>query len=228
MKRKVIIAVAAAAAVIGGGTVAGATLGSDDEASGGNGQTVETSTAINPAANDDVADGDASSPDDGSAAERAVETALTEAPGVVTEIERDADDGDAGTWEVGVRGEDGRWHHVRVSQDGTAVVDTSTGDDDQDELDDARRLLNDEGTDIATAIRLAEDHTSATFREADLDDGRWHVELRGGDGAEYELDIDLATGEITGEEQDQDDNDDNGNDDNGNDDNDNDDNEVDD
>ncbi|MGP3968705.1 PepSY domain-containing protein [Streptomyces sp. 6N223] len=150
-------------------------------------------------------------PGAGAAFEQATETARTAVPGVVTDVEFDGnDDGGRAAWEIGLWGEDAQWHRVWVSADGTEVLDSrasATDDDDQDDRDDqdaAARLLNDDGVPIAEAIRLAEDHTSAAFREADLDDGRWHVELRGDDGTEYELEIDLTSGEIAGEEQDSD------------------------
>jgi uncharacterized membrane protein YkoI len=240
MKRNVIIAVAAAAAVIGGGTLVGTALGSDEDPAGGSARTEQSSSAFAPASNDEVMVGaDADDTDDadadregdardddgspapgaGPAFERAMETATTAAPGVVTDIEFDRNDaGGRAAWEIELWGEDGQWHRVWVSRDGTEVLDNRsfTTDDDGDDHDDqddqnaAEELLNDSGVQITEAIRLAEDRTSAAFREAGLDDGRWNVDLRGDDGTEYEVEIDLATGEIASEEQDSDQNDDDG------------------
>ncbi len=236
MKRNVIIAVAAAAAVIGGGSLAGAALGTDE------GDTGQASQTLVPASADALAAGggtddngtddngtDDASTDDGAAdsdAQRATEAALAEVPGVVTSVERDSDDGQGRGWEVGVWGDDGQWHHLRVSEDGTEVLVTSNGsdddwdddgsdsDDDSDDdgsdddgrgLDDATvNLLREDGTDVGAAVSTAEDTTGAALREADLEGDHWHVELRGDDGTEYELNIDLATGEITGQEQEND------------------------
>jgi uncharacterized membrane protein YkoI len=212
MKRNVIIAVAAAAAVIGGGTLAGAALGSDEAQADRSEQTAQTAADFAPADTDDTDDdgsGAAQEPA-GSAAERALETALTQTPGVVTQIELDGDDDGTGrAWEVGMWGDDAQWHHVRVSENGTEVLGTGEDSDDSDDSDDENEDNDDAGgfdadsTTIGEAIRAAEDHTSAAVREADLDDGRWHVELRDENGIEYELEIDLTTGEIAEEHAEQ-------------------------
>ncbi|MEO3749697.1 PepSY domain-containing protein [Streptomyces sp. B6B3] len=232
MKRNVIIAVAAAAAVIGGGSLAGAALGTDDGNTGQASQTLASGEVVEGGGADDIGTDDTDTHSDTSAdtgtddaagdAQRAAESALAEAPGVVTSIERDSDDGQGNGWEVGVWGDDGQWHHLRVSEDGSEVLVSSSGGDDSDDdgdddgsdddgrgLDDATvNLLREDGTHVGAAIRIAEDETGAALREADLEGDHWHVELRGDDGTEYELNVDLATGEITGQEQENDGDDD--------------------
>ncbi|MDT0341383.1 PepSY domain-containing protein [Streptomyces litchfieldiae] len=210
MKRNVIFAIVAAGAVIGGGTLAGAAMSSDGE------RTEPTSAALDDIAvaeaGADTGSGDdgAAGDDSGSAAEQAVGTAIGAVPGVVTDIELDADDGQGRGWEVEVYGEDEQWHRVRISEDGAEVLNSRAlaGDDDDDDDRVAARSLLSESAEIdaAEAVRLAEEHTSALLREATVDDGHWELELRGEDGTEYELRINLASGEITDEERGDDDN----------------------
>ncbi|WP_059011984.1 PepSY domain-containing protein [Streptomyces specialis] len=185
MKRKVIIAIAATAAVVTGGAVAGTAIGADDEP-----ETVASApraeAAAAPAADDDAGTG--------TGAGEVLATALAATPGVVTEIEH----GDG--WEVEIYGDDGKWHDLRIGDDGAEVLDNRVATDDDGD-DDDRAPAETPGIDAAEAIALAEEDTSATFREASLDDGHWDVELRGDDGTEHELTIDPASGEITSREQ---------------------------
>jgi hypothetical protein len=230
MKRNVIIAIVAAGAVVGGGTLIGAALGSDDERTAAMSTELDDVTVADANADttgsNDTTDGTNAgtddSPDDGaddgaarSAAERAVNTAINAVPGVVTETELD-DDGRPRGWEIEIYGEDGQWHTVRISEDGTETLDSRArpaGDDGDDDGDDdsgdddrvdVTSLLSDSAVvDAAAAIRLAEEHTSATLREASVDDGHWELELRGDDGG-HELRINLASGDISDEERDDD------------------------
>lgn len=222
MKRNVIIAVATAAAVVGGGTLTGIALGSSEDG------TEEISAPASvpgaqpggaPQGGDGTGDGHPAATD-GSAPERAAATALAEVPGVVTGVEREDDDGENG-WDVGVWGEDGRFHWVAVSEDGERVLGSGVAaDDDADDRDDdwdddwdddrdddrdaLAALLTGDGVSAAAAIALAQDYTSASLRELELDDDatHWEAELRGEDGAEYELHVDVATGEITSGDRD--------------------------
>ncbi|MGK5533466.1 PepSY domain-containing protein [Streptomyces sp. URMC 129] len=182
MKRKVIIAIAAVAAVVTGGTVANAALGSDDAPDDTTPVAAEIET-------------EAGAETEAAPADAALATALADTPGVVTEIER----GDG--WEIEVLGDDGDWHTVRISADGTEVLTSRVENDDDDGDDDS--AVETPEIDAARAIALAEEETSATIREATLDDGRWELELRDDDGREHELTIDPASGEITSREQEQ-------------------------
>ncbi|WP_181727319.1 PepSY domain-containing protein [Streptomyces sp. PT12] len=240
MTRNLIIAIVAAGAVIGGGTLAGAAMSSDDQEPAS--AALDDLNVADAASGDDGADdtgGDDATTDDGgsgSVAEQAVATAVAEVPGVVTEIERDHDDGRRG-WEIDVFGDDEQWYKLLVSEDGTEVVnaraddddddddrddddgrdgrDDDDGRDDRDDDDDDRTaasslLADGSRIDAAQAIRLAEEHTSGTLREADVENGHWKLELRTDDGAEREIRISLASGEITdqGHDDDWDDDDD--------------------
>ncbi|MFR9723288.1 PepSY domain-containing protein [Streptomyces sp. MS19] len=217
MKRNTIIAVAAAGAVIAGGGLAGAALATGDD--GGEVRTTASNgslSALNAGADDtaddtradsrddtggtDTADdgGQAAPAGDASAAERAVATALAEHAGAVTDVELDRDRDRVLGWEIDIYGDDGEWYRVRVAEDGGEVLGGGTGtDDDGDDLAEARALTGDGATDAATAIRLAQEETSGTLREASLDDGAWELELRAEDGTEYEVRVDLATGDVT-------------------------------
>ncbi|MDT0319710.1 PepSY domain-containing protein [Streptomyces millisiae] len=237
MKRKVSIAAVAAAAVIGGGVLSAAALGGGSSGSSeatsalGTGQLVSASTddlAVTDAETDgeDRPDDDGSddrSSDDrsgggaGTAAQQAAATALAERAGVVTEVDHEDDGRHAGTWEVEVFGDDGQWYQVRVSEDGAEVVDSRTDqDEDGDDQDDARTAA-DARVDAARAVDIALGEVSGngTVESVSLDDGRWDVELRGDDGTEHEVSIDPASGDITAQEQD--DQDDDGDDDHGDD-----------
>ncbi|WP_183091410.1 PepSY domain-containing protein [Streptomyces radicis] len=225
MTRNLIIAIVAAGAVIGGGTLAGAAMSSDDQEPAS--AALDDLNVADAPSGDDGADdttGDDTTGDDGgsgngggsgSVAEQAVATAVAEVPGVVTEIERDNDDGRR-SWEIDVFGDDEQWYKLRVSEDGTEVVNARADDDDDDDWDDddddrtaANSLLADGSRiDAAEAIRLAEEHTSGTLREADVENGHWKLELRTDDGVEHEIRISLASGEITDLERDDDDDDD--------------------
>ncbi|WP_062212366.1 PepSY domain-containing protein [Streptomyces sp. NBRC 109706] len=224
MKRNMIVAMAAAGAVIAGGTLAGVALGAggDDKARTESAALSGTSVSLRDggtaagAGDDDRDDESADTPlvqDEDSAAQRAVVTALAEAPGVVTEIDLERDDDDPRGWEIEIYGEGERWHRVLVSEDGTEILASREGrsddDDDDDDLADARSLLAAEtSTDALAAVAIAEAHTGAQLREADVDDGRWELELRGEDGTEYEIEISLQSGEIVAQESERDDDDD--------------------
>ncbi|UED83996.1 PepSY domain-containing protein [Streptomyces profundus] len=222
MKRNMIVAMAAAGAVIGGGTLAGVALGAsgDDKARTESAALSGTSLSVRDggtaAGSDDNGADDRVVQDEDSAAQRAVVTALTETPGVVTEVELERDDDDPRGWEIEIYGEGERWHRVLVSEDGTEILTSREGrwdddddDDDDDDLAAARSLLAAEtSTDALAAIAIAEAHTGADLREADVDDGRWELELRGSDGTEHEIEISLQTGEIVGQESERDDDDD--------------------
>lgn len=178
MKSNVMIATLAAGAVIGGGTLVSLALGSTGE------------DAQRPHLSSVEVGGVSDSEDGGgrSAAERACASALARVPGAVTGIEWDTDDGET-VWEVVVLGDDGREHEVRVSEDGAEVLGSRIAEDDDWETVPG-------GISAAEAIRIAQDHTSAVLREAELDDDSrsWELELRGDDGGTHELTVDAATG----------------------------------
>ncbi|MFG2734774.1 PepSY domain-containing protein [Streptomyces harbinensis] len=135
---------------------------------------------------------------------RVTALALSEAPGFVTDLERDHRDNGTVVWEVDIFGTDGQWYDVEINEDGTEVLRSHLDNDDDD--DDDRQVIPSSGIDIVEAILIAEQHTGAAFKDADLDDdGRhWEIELRG-DGYEHEVKVAVATGEVTAYEKENDD-----------------------
>lgn len=72
-------------------------------------------------------------------ARAAAEAALAVRPGTVTSVDADDDDGPAGTWEVEIRGEDGKRYEVTVDASTGKAVKPGTGrqvDDRDDDHDD--------------------------------------------------------------------------------------------
>ncbi|MFD7512093.1 PepSY domain-containing protein [Streptomyces sp. NPDC059853] len=229
MKRNTLIAIAAAGAVIAGGTIGGVALasGSDDGEQELRG-TEQAAAAVDVSdRDDDGRDEDRDDRDDDAEREqgqdagqdagqdqgrdgsgnspysRVVALALGEAPGFVTDLERDRRDNGTVVWEVDIFGTDGQWYDVEINEDGTEVLRSHLDNDDDD---DDRQVIPDSGTDIVEAILIAEQHTGAVFKDADLDDdGRhWEIELRG-DGHEHEVKVAVATGEVTAYEKENDD-----------------------
>lgn len=211
MKRNVIVAAAAAAAVIGGGTLAGVAFGDGgadpaDTAPASAAQDIQVGggdSANGTEAADDTSGGGAEGATGaGSPPELAIATAVDHQPGVVTEIELSRHAGERG-WEIELLGDDDEWYELDVNLEGTEVLNAHRTDD--GDRDDAELLRGGDALSAAEAVRIAQEHTGAGLREADVDDdGHWEVELRDGDGVEYELDVDLRTGEITAQERDDD------------------------
>ncbi|UWM51383.1 hypothetical protein N0X72_21585 [Streptomyces carpaticus] len=227
MKRNTLIAIAAAGAVIAGGTIGGVALASG---SGGGEQelrgTEQAAAAVDISDRDDDRDdrdddaereqeqgrdqsqdagqGQGQGQDGDSPYSRVTALALSEAPGFVTDLERDRRDNGTVVWEVDIFGTDGQWYDVEINEDGTEVLRSHLDDDDDD--DDDRQVIPSSGIDIVEAILIAEQHTGAAFKDADLDDdGRhWEIELRG-DGYEHEVKVAVATGEVTAYEKENDD-----------------------
>ena len=129
-----------------------------------------------------------------------IRTALDAVPGYVVEIDLDDDDGRH--WDVEVAGDDGREHELEISLDGTRVLDQRRDGDDDVRAD--RRVLSEASVQAAEAVRIAEAYVGGQVRDLDLDrdDRVWEVELRAADGTEWELDVDLRTGEVRDVEQD--------------------------
>ncbi|WP_461297148.1 PepSY domain-containing protein [Streptomyces harbinensis] len=234
MKRNTLIAIAAAGAVIAGGTIGGVALasgsgGGEQELRG----TEQAAAAVDISDRDDDGRDDDDRDDRDDDAEREQEQgrdrsqdtgqgqgqdqgqdgdsrysrvtalALSEAPGFVTDLERDHRDNGTVVWEVDIFGTDGQWYDVEINEDGTEVLRSHLDNDDDD---DDRQVIPSSGIDIVEAILIAEQHTGAAFKDADLDDdGRhWEIELRG-DGYEHEVKVAVATGEVTAYEKENDD-----------------------
>ncbi|MEE6272749.1 PepSY domain-containing protein [Georgenia wangjunii] len=123
-----------------------------------------------------------------STAETAVENARA--------FELDRSDDDGGRWEVQIAA-DGVEHEVRVSLDGTTLIDHER----EDELDDEDRTRLDAASVAAAEAGFnALSEVSGAITEITLDEERgtvvWEVEVRTSDGADIDVLIDAATGEV--------------------------------
>ncbi len=169
MKRKILIATVAAAALVGGGTY----------------------TAV-------AASGDDPAPSSKITASEAAGAALAKSPGAVESVDLD-DDGDR-AWHVDVLGKDNRTHEVKVdAKTGGASVSQQTDDDGRDDAEDAseRAALRTAKVDAAAAGAAALELRPGTVTEAEFDDGRWEVEVRGTDGRSHDVHVDAKTGKAT-------------------------------
>ncbi|NJP65842.1 PepSY domain-containing protein [Streptomyces spiramenti] len=224
MKRSTVVAAIAVAAVIGGGTVAGAAMssGGSEPSAAAQELRAESSSQENPSpggttATDDRDDQDDDRDDTGKGAgsdaagspepaatgvaDQVIRTALEAVPGHVVELDLDRDDKH---WDVEVAGEDDREHELEISLDGGKVLHHE-----QDRDDDARekvKVLSGGSVSAADAVRIAEEHVAGQVKDLDLDkdDRVWDVELRAEDGSEWELEIDLNSGDVRNVERDDD------------------------
>ncbi|MYX33091.1 MULTISPECIES: PepSY domain-containing protein [unclassified Streptomyces] len=189
MRRKTLIATAAAVAVLAGtGGVAAATMADDDR---------QRPAAV--AADDrDTRDAGDDKPRDGGtrtvSLADAVTAARAEAPGTVVSAELDEDRGRT-EWEVETLAGDGTWHEVTIDAANGKVVATRE-EQDQEDADEARDALRGSRTDLVEAAKAAAGARPGTVTSVSLDDDTraWEVELTG-NGAEYEVRVDPATGD---------------------------------
>lgn len=232
MKRSTIVAAVAAGAVIAGGAAASAALTSGstpsaaaqelragsaaddrDDQSGQDGTGAGTGKDDRDDDWDDRDDRDDRDDDDrndkgadgageaGGLVEQVITTALAEVPGYVVEVDLDDDD-DRRHWDVEIAGDDGREHELKISLDGTKVLDTERERD--DDVREKRALLSNASVQAADAVRIAEEHLGGHVKDLDLDkdDRVWEIELRDANGTEWELDVDINSGEVRDVEQD--------------------------
>ncbi|MFD3924004.1 PepSY domain-containing protein [Streptomyces sp. NPDC058595] len=155
-------------------------------------------------------------------AAQAAAAALKQRPGKVESVDLDDDDDDdrssAGRhWEVDIIGQDGKWYDLRV--------DASTGalradNDDNDDDDDRHERAAVRGAEIdaqgAAAAALEKHPGAVTSVDSDDDDrkaGHWEVTVRGDDGRTHEVTVDMSSGAVAADRDDNDDRDDHGDDD---------------
>ncbi|WP_210593827.1 PepSY domain-containing protein [Streptomyces sp. GESEQ-35] len=212
MKRNIVIAAVTAAALIGGGTATALAAAGDDDGA------AARKTDVRVTGDDDsarVASGTVTAAD-------AIATALKEAPGtaVSAELDDDGDDDGPAQWKVRVLAGDDTWHKVRIDPASGKVLGSHTGrEDDDDDIAEVRAALK--GTSVTAAEAAAATASKGTVTDIDLDDdGRskaWEVETHpsGKDDRDYR--VDLNTGKVTADTDD-DSHDDRGADDDGDDD----------
>jgi uncharacterized membrane protein YkoI len=198
MKRNIVIATVAAAALIGGGTVAAYASGDDDSAPT---QRQAAGTRLMDDRDDSADDADdtrtAASATKVSAAD-AIAAALKHTPG--TAVAADLDDDRANVWEVNVVKSDGTDHDVRVSADNGKVLGAHRDDDDDNDGREDLKALKGASVDAREAAEAAS--ANGTVTGVDLDDdgpAAWSVETTKG-----EWKVDLKTGKVTQDLDDQD------------------------
>ncbi|MFE5918130.1 PepSY domain-containing protein [Streptomyces sp. NPDC056468] len=211
MKRNIVIATVTAAALIGGGTVAAYA-----SADGGDAPTQrQTSVRIADDRNDDADDRNEAADDRDDATDDRNDTAddrnddATEARGSKitaadtiaaalkntpgTAVSADRDDDGAGAWDVNVVKGDGTEYSVLVSPDTAKVVGVQRDDDDDNDGREDLAALKGASVDARGAAEAGA--AKGTVTDVDLDDdgdAAWSVETTKG-----EWKVDLKTGKVT-------------------------------
>ncbi|WP_155060626.1 PepSY domain-containing protein [Streptomyces blattellae] len=204
MKRNIVIAAVTAAALIGGGTATALAVSGEDDAPArqtGAGATV-------------TRDDDARRVESGTVtAADAITAALKEAPGTAVSAELDddgdddgddrGDDGAAG-WQVRILAGDDTWHTVSIDPASGNVLGSQTGrEDDDDDTADVRAALK--GTSVTAAQAAEAAAAKGTVTDVDLDDdGRakaWDVSTGSGKD-DRDWHVDLNTGKVTADSDD--------------------------
>ncbi|MER7404229.1 PepSY domain-containing protein [Streptomyces sp. NPDC000070] len=205
MKRNIVIAAVTAAALIGGGTATALATTGDDQGS--------ARQAANTRLSDDDVRDDEDGPDARAAsadvtAPEAIASALKHTPGTAVSAELDdEDDSDKVIWKVDVLSGDA-WHSVSVDPSNGKVLGSHA--DDEDDTAQVRAALK--GSSV-TAEEAAEAAAGkGTVTSVDLDeDGKnksWEAETHKSGGAEQDWKIDLGTGKVTADRDQDDDSDD--------------------
>ncbi|MET9553971.1 PepSY domain-containing protein [Streptomyces sp. NPDC006645] len=145
-------------------------------------------------------------------AEQAAAAALGQHPGKVESVDLDDDDDDDGSsvarhWEVDIIGQDGKWYDLRVDAATGAVRVDKDDDDDNDDDRHERALVNGAQVDAraAAAAALKKHPGAVTSVDADDDDrkaGHWEVTVRGDDGASHTVTVDMKTGAVAADRDD--------------------------
>ncbi|MFI2429025.1 PepSY domain-containing protein [Streptomyces sp. NPDC018955] len=208
MKRNIVIAVVTAAALVGGGTATALAVSGDDAPT--------TRAAENRAADDDGRDDDERDDERGRAdagdqdddrddrddrdrdassgdvtAADAIAAALKHTPG--TAVSAELDDR---VWEVDVLGRGDTWHSVRIDPGTGKVLDSSR--DDEDDADEVRAALKGASVTAGEAAKAAAAKGTVVSVDLDDDDDRgWEAETRASGGDERDWRVDLGSGSVT-------------------------------
>ncbi|MGP4006140.1 PepSY domain-containing protein [Streptomyces sp. 4N124] len=206
MKRNIVIAAVTAAALIGGGTATALAVTGDDDAPARQKDATVTRDDAAPR----VESGTVTAAD-------AIAAALKETPGTAVSADLDDDrddDGDDGAagWKVRILADDNTWHQVRIDPANGNVLGSHTGrEDDDDDTAGVRAALK--GTSVTAAQAAEAAAAKGTVTDVDLDDdGRskaWDVSTGSGkDDRDWR--VDLKTGKVTADSDDDDTDDRNG------------------
>ncbi|WP_252542212.1 PepSY domain-containing protein [Streptomyces sp. RO-S4] len=196
MKRNIVIAVVTAAALVGGGTATALAVAGDDDSTSvtrtddDRDDRNDRNDRDDRSGEDDDA-GRAAAPGDVTAAE-AVAAALKHTPG--TAVSAELDDG---SWEIDVLAEGDTWHSVRIAPDSGKVLGAQR--DDEDDAAEVRAALKNASVTAEQAAKAAE--SKGTVVSVDLDDDGddrgWDTETRASGGDEREWKVDLRSGAVT-------------------------------
>lgn len=212
MKRNIVIAVVTAAALVGGGTATALAVSGDDAPAT---RATESRAADDDGRDDDRgrADDDGRDDSDGDdarvassgevTAADAVAAALEHTPGTAVSAELDDDDDDGGkaVWEVDVLGGGDTRHSVRVDP-GTGKV-LGAREDDEDDTAEVRAALKGTSVTAEEAAKAAAAKGTVTSVDLDDDDDKgWEAETHASGGDERDWRVDLSSGSVTADRDD--------------------------
>ncbi|MGW4020004.1 PepSY domain-containing protein [Streptomyces sp. NPDC005009] len=216
MKRNIVIAVVTAAALVGGGTATALAV-----SGGGDGAAPVAQTESRAGDDDgrdddrrDDGDRDDDDRDDGDrdddrgddrderavsgdvTAADAIAAALKHTPG--TAVSAELDDG---SWEVDVLGGGDDWYSVRVDPGSGKVLGAS--EDDEDDAAEVRGALKGASVTAEEAAEAAAAKGTVTSVDLDDDDDKgWEAETRASSGGERDWRVDLSSGSVTADRDD--------------------------
>ncbi|MEU6180498.1 PepSY domain-containing protein [Streptomyces coeruleorubidus] len=215
MKRNIVIAAVTAAALIGGGTATALATTGDDQGSAR--QAANTRLSDDDGRDDqDGADAQDDRDDDGAraasadvTASEAIASALKHTPGTAVSAELDDEDDSAKViWKVDVLSGDNGWHSVRIDPSNGKVLGSHA--DDEDDTAQVRAALKGSSVTAEEAAKAAAGKGTVTSVGLD-EDGKnksWEAETRKSGGAEQDWKIDLGTGKVAADRDQDDDSDD--------------------
>jgi uncharacterized membrane protein YkoI len=209
MKRNIVIAAVTAAALIGGGTATALATTGDDQGSARQAANTKLSDDGNRDDQDDRDDRDDDAAKVSSSdvtAPEAIASALKHTSGTVVSAELDdEDDSDKLVWKVDVLSGDNTWHSVSVDPSNGKVLGAQT--DDEDDTAQVRAALKGSSVTAEEAAKAAAGKGVVTSVGLDEDgkDKSWEAETRKSGGAEQDWKIDLKTGKVTADRDDQND-----------------------
>ncbi|MBM7091570.1 PepSY domain-containing protein [Streptomyces sp. SID9913] len=209
MKRNIVIAVVTATALVGGATATALAVSGDDAPT-----TRQADTRFDDRTDDrddDGRDDDRDDRDDRDGARAAsakvtaadaIAAALEHRPGTAVSAELDdRDDDRRAVWEVDVLAGGDNWYSVRIDPATGKVLGSQK--DDEDDADEVRAALKGASVSAQDAARAAAAKGTVTSVELEDDDERgWEVETTNARGAEKDWHVDLKSGKVTADRDD--------------------------
>ncbi|MFC9543796.1 PepSY domain-containing protein [Streptomyces sp. NPDC056956] len=209
MKRNIVIAVVTATALVGGATATALAVSGDDAPT-----TRQADTRFDDRTDDrddDGRDDDRDDRDDRDGARAAsakvtaadaIAAALEHRPGTAVSAELDdRDDDRRAVWEVDVLAGGDNWYSVRIDPATGKVLGSQK--DDEDDADEVRAALKGASVSAQDTARAAAAKGTVTSVELEDDDERgWEVETTNARGAEKDWHVDLKSGKVTADRDD--------------------------